>query len=178
MVDRRVESDLDWYFNCSDGELSAPSNFSAMVTVITVGYSAHRQPASDVSVGRLEAAALARSISRALQQLTALDRRVLRVVFGPSALDLPILGRTAPLAPATLVAQAAYAESRTTRSMEDWLVRLTWRASQRVGDRVAEDSATAHAIAAETYGLLSKALRAFDDIERPSRRGSPHARAA
>ncbi len=169
MIDRRVESVLEWYFNWSDGELGAPSNFMAMVAVISTGCSSRGHPATEVTEGRLEAAARARRISRSLQRLDARDQRVLRAVYGPDARELPILGKAAPIAALTAVAQTAHADSHSARSLEDWLVRLTWRVSEKLGDQLVEDSALAHAIASEAFGLLYNALRAFECFEPPGR---------
>jgi hypothetical protein len=48
-------------------------------------------------------------------------------------------------------------------------VRLTWRVSEKLGDQLVEDSALAHAIASEAFGLLYNALRAFECFEPPGR---------
>ncbi len=169
MIDRRVESDLEWFFNWSEGELGAPSNFMAMVTVISTGCSSRGLPTTDVNKGRLEAAARARHISRSLQRLDTRDRRVLRAVYGPDARELPVLGKVAPVAALTAVAKAAHTDSHSARSLEDWLVRLTWRVSEKLGDHLVEDSATLHAIASEAFGLLYKALRAYERFVPPGR---------
>ena len=165
MADRDVEScrsDLEWYFNWSDGDLCSPSNFMAMVAAITLGR-AHgtRNVAPEIVESRLQASRKARDIARALDQLSAPQRRVLFLAFGPAACVLPILGNAAPVALLTATAQAAHRESHSSRSLEDWLVRLTHRASKRLGAHVEEDRATARAIASEANGALTWATRAF-----------------
>jgi len=168
--DESSQSDLEWYFNWSDGDLCSPSNYMAMVAAIRLGGArSTRSVAPDIFEGRLLAARKVRRLSRALEHLDAVDRRVLRFAFGPNAHALPVLGDAAPIAPLTLAAQAAHQASGTTRSLEEWLTRLTWRVSQRLGDRLAEDGATARAVAAEANRLLRNAVRAFEKALRPRR---------
>lgn len=174
MGNRRIESDLNWYWTWSEGEISAPSNFMAMVTAIRLGCTVRGGPQrTDLDEGRLEAASRARPISRALASLSTADRRVLYAAYGPHACELPVFGRSAPVAALTAVARTAHRDSHTSRSMEDWLVRLAWRVSNREGNRVLEDSATANAIATEANAMLFKATRSYSNAfcSPPPRRG-------
>ena len=165
MADQVIEScrsDLEWYFNWSDGDLCTPSNFMAMVAAIRLGRATGvRNVAPEIVEGRLQASTKARAVGRALDQLSPAQRRVLFLAFGPAACELPILGKAAPVAPLTAAARAAHKASRSARSLEDWLVRLTHRASLRLGAHVEEDRATAHTIAAEANEALTRATRAF-----------------
>ena len=158
----RIADDLTWYWNWAEGELGVPSNFMATVAAMSAGgRRARGVPSREIDEGRFAAATRMRLITRSLKRLTDLDLQVLFAVFGPHAGELPILERAAPVAVHTKVARAAHQASGTTRSIEDWLLRLVHRAVNRLGDHVAEDRATAHAIALEANGMLTQALRAF-----------------
>jgi len=168
---------LDWYWNWAEGDLGAPSNYMAMVNAISLGRSAGGSRSStEMDEGRLAMATKARLIARALDRLDAPQRRVLYAAFGPHARELPILGKAAPVAPLTATAQAAHSASRTARPLEEWLVRLTHRASERLGAHVEEDRAIAHAIANEANAALSRATRAF--VEALSGKSEPEGKAS
>ena len=167
---QQIEEDLEWFWNWAEGELEAPSNYMAMVNAIRMGPSnGAGQTPDGIDNGRLAAATKVRLINRALERLDPLHQRVLYAAFGPFALELPILGKAAPVAPLTTSAQSAHQDSHTTRSIEEWLVRLTHRASNRLGAHVEEDRATARAIAAEANQLLTTAMRAFADAHSVAR---------
>jgi len=165
---RVVEDDLTWYFNWSEGELAAPSNYSAMVNAIRLGLTsghANRTPDA-IDNGRLDAVTKSRRIKRALDRLSPIHLRVLYAAFGPDAHDLPPLGIVAPLAPLTIRAQQAYRDSKTTRSIEDWLVRLTHRASKNLGAHVEQDRRTANAVAAEAMQMFLASMRALAEARK------------
>lgn len=162
MLDHPVESDLEWFFNWSEGELCAPSNYMAMVSAIALGRTrGSRNAAPDLVDGRFQSARKVRRISGALSRLPAPQRQVLFAAFGPAARELPILGNAAPVAMLTAAAQSAHQASQSARSLEDWLVRLVHRASKRVGAHVEEDRAIAGGIAFEANRALTRATRAF-----------------
>jgi hypothetical protein len=70
-------------------------------------------------------------------------------------------------------AQEAHRGSHTTRSIEDWLVRLTHRASNGLGAHVEEDRANARAIASEATHMLVTSMRAFADAREVTRDTRP-----
>jgi hypothetical protein len=162
----RIGSDLNWYWTWSEGEMSAPSNFTAMANAISLGRSPASYPSTEMDEGRLHAATRARFITRILEHVGDQDRRVLFLAFGPFARKFPVLGDAAPVAALTRTAVAAHHASESSRSFGDWLVRLCWRVARRLGDHVIEDSATLHTIAAEANAKLEKALAAYRDAER------------
>jgi hypothetical protein len=167
---QRVEEDLEWFWNWAEGELDAPSNYSAMINAIRVGPTKGGGQVPDgIDNGRLAAATRVRLITRALERVAPLHQRVLHAAFGPSAHELPLLGKAAPVAPLTTAAQAAHRDSHTTRTIEEYLVRLTHRASNRLGAHVEEDRATARAITAEANQMLTSAMRAFADAHAVAR---------
>lgn len=161
---RRIESDLHWYWAWSEGEMSAPSNFMAMANAIALGCQVSGGlPNTEIDEGRLAAAGRARPISRALEQLSPIDRQVLFAAYGPVAVgELHALGKMAPIALLTPLAKTAHLASHTTRSLEEWLVRLAWRVCNRQGDQLPEDCATLHGVAGQTTAMLTKAVRAYE----------------
>jgi hypothetical protein len=161
-----VEEDLDWYFNWSEGDLAAPSNYSAMVSAIRVGGSSGLAGHVDgIDDGRLKLATKARMIKRALETLAPVHQRVLHAAFGPFKGELPLLGKAAPVALLTLRAQQAHRDSHTTRSIQEWLLRLVHRVSNSLGDHVADDRAVVQTIAAEATRMLSGSVKAFLDAQ-------------
>lgn len=163
MGEHPLKDELGWYWTCSDGELSSPSNYMAMVSAIRLGRaSAVSQSATQLPDNRLQAAARARVISRSLSVVGAEDRSVLFAAFGPYARELPVFGAAAPVAALTTAARKAHQDSCSARHIGDWLVRLAWRVSKRQGNRLAEDLATASAINAEADQRLRKAIASFN----------------
>jgi hypothetical protein len=165
-----IAADLNWYWIWSEGEMSPPSNYSAMVSAISLGPRPASYPSTEMDEGRLKAATHARLISRTLENVSNEDRRVLFGAFGPFARKLPVLGESAPIAALTRTAAAAHRASNTSRSFGDWLVRLCWRVSKHQGDKPIEDSATLHSIAGEARRVLEGALAAYHKAE-SKRRG-------
>lgn len=164
MGNRRIEADLTWYWTWGEGELNAPSNFMAMANAIALGCSVKGGPPStEMDEGRLASAARARPISRALAELSPLDRRVLYAAHGSGGdLELHVLGKTAGVALLTPLARMAHQASHTTRSFEEWLVRLAWRVAKKQSDHLPEDCATLHGIAAQANAMLTNATRAYE----------------
>ncbi len=163
MGNRRIEADLTWYWTWSEGEMSAPSNFMAMANAIALGCAVSGGPPStEMDEGRLASAGRARPISRALAQLSAIDRQVLYASHGPVGLELHALGKSAAVALLTPLARKAHQASHTTRSFEEWLVRLAWRVAKKQSDHLPEDCATLHGIAAQANAMLAKATRAYE----------------
>jgi hypothetical protein len=174
MGDPSFKTELHWYWTCADGELSSPSNYMAMVSAIRLGRaSAVSQSATELPEHRLHAATRARRVSRALSRVSDDDRAVLFAAFGPHARELPIFGAAAPVAVLTKAASVAHQASGTTRTLNDWLVRLAWRVSKRQGDRVAQDAATASAIASEAEWRLTNAIGAFKGMRPKSQKSVP-----
>jgi hypothetical protein len=164
MGNRRNESDLNWYWTWSEGEMSAPSNFMAMANAISLGCPVSGGlPNTEVDEGRFAAAGRARPISRALAQLSPIDRQVLYAAYGPVATELHALGKTASIALLTPLAKTAHKASHTTRSLEEWLVRLAWRVSKGQSDRLPEDCATLHGIADQANAMRARATRAYEN---------------
>lgn len=167
---QHVEEDLEWFWNWAEGDLDAPSNYSAMINAIRMGPSKGGGQIPDgIDNGRLAAAGKVRLITRAFERVSEQHQRVLHAAFGPFAHELPLLGKAAPVAPLTTAAQAAHRDSHTTRTIEEYLVRLTHRASNRLGAHVEEDRATARAITAEANQMLTSAMRAFADAHTVAR---------
>ncbi|HEY3447282.1 MAG TPA: hypothetical protein VGK67_12995 [Myxococcales bacterium] len=164
MGNQRIEADLTWYWTWSEGELSAPSNFIAMANAIALGCAVSGGlPSTEMDEGRLAAASRARPVSRALAQLSPIDRQVLYAAHGPvGGLELHALGKTAAVALLTPLARKAHLASHTTRSFEEWLVRLAWRVAKKQSDHLPEDCATLHGIAAQANAMLAKATRAYE----------------
>ncbi|MGC4114494.1 MAG: hypothetical protein QM765_07760 [Myxococcales bacterium] len=161
-INAHIAEDLTWYWNCAEGEVGVPSNFSAMVAAISLGQRPTGGKAStELDEHLFYAARRLRRIARALERITAFDRGVLFAAFGPHAHELPALGRAAPVAPLTMRARQAHRGSHTTRSIEDWLVRLTYRVSNQLGDDLAADRANAQAIAFEATHMLAASMKAF-----------------
>jgi len=171
MGEHSLKDDLGWYWACSDGELSSPSNYMAMVSAIRLGRaSAVSQSSTDLPEVRLQAAARARVISRSLAAVGADDRSVLFAAFGPYARELPVFGAVAPVAALTTAAEKAHRASNSARHLGDWLVRLAWRVSKRQGNQLAEDLATAFAINAEADKRLRNAIVSFNKTRITKRR--------
>jgi hypothetical protein len=173
--DRRAEADLIWFWAWSDGEMGLRSSFGAMTARLQVGGRTGGRPITDLDERCIEAATRARLISRALELLPGLHRRALRYAYGPDARELPGLGVAAPVALLSPAAMLAYRESRSDRPLEEWLVRLCWRAHRRQGESPARDRCTVRAIALEANATLARAVQAFASARRsmPSRRSCP-----
>jgi hypothetical protein len=169
----RIADDLTWFWNWAEGELGVPSNYMAMVNAIRLGTRrSGGSPSTEMDPGRLAAATRMRLIERTLQRLTSDDRRVLFAAFGPHARNLPLLDELAPVAVLTKAARAAHVASNTNRTIGEWLLRLVHRVSNGLGDHVAEDRVTVHAIATEARALLDQSLRAYSEAWR-LRPGAP-----
>ena len=162
----RIADDLTWYWNWAEGEVGVPSNYSAMVNAMRGGRRSSGALSREIDEGRFAAATRMRLISRALQRLDPLNHNILFAAFGPHARELPILEKAAPVAVLTKAARSAFQASHTNKSFEEFLLRLVHRASNGLGDHVAEDRANAHAIAAEATALLTRAMQAYSDAWR------------
>ena len=174
VVDHGAEGALRWFYTWADGELGMKSNFGAMVAQLEGGH-AGGGSIDDVEnrmLERLEAAGKARRIRRAFERLSGPQFWILRTTFGPGARELPGLGVIAPLAPYTVAALRAHAESGTDRTIEEWLVRLCYRCSRTCPcgarkKRRAEEKATLadraalESIRREGEALLRSALSRF-----------------
>jgi hypothetical protein len=161
----RIAEDLIWYWNWAEGEVGVPSNYSAMVNAMRGGGRSGSR-SREIDEGRFAAATRMRLISRALQRLDPFNHNILFAAFGPHARELLIFEKAAPVAVLTKAARAAFQASHTNKSFEEWLLRLVHRASNRLGDHVAEDRATANAIAGEANVLLTRAMQAYSDAWR------------
>lgn len=157
-----IEEDLSWYWCWSDGDMGLRSIHAPMVARLECGGRVGGAPILDLDERCLEAATRHRTITRALERLSDDQVRVLRVAYGPQAHRLPGLDQPACVAAACTLAPAArqaHAESSTTRSFEEWLVRFFARSgSASCGP---QDRVLARRILAEASALLAAAGAAY-----------------
>lgn len=167
------EADLRWFWTESDGALGLRSMFPQQMAQLQLGggrRGTHTPIQREPDRRLVEAATRARLISRALETIHQEHVRVLRSAYGDSVhRPLTVLyGELSELVVRTEAARRAHRKSRTTRSLEDWLVRLVRRADR--GEQGAKH--TVYAVKAEAEARLVGAARAYSESRRRwARRG-------
>ena len=111
------ESELRWFFRESAGDMGQRSNFLAIVARLEGG-SMGGEP-HFVDTHRLEAAARARRVQCLLLGLSRTHREILCAAFGMDS-EYRLLW-VMKLCPET---REAYTQSRSTRALDEWLLRL------------------------------------------------------
>lgn len=113
----QAAANLRWYYRLSDGEMGLQSNFGSLVARLEGRGGTGQQ--TEIDGRRLEAAARARRISKALEKLDQVPRKALRAAFGGGeALDLVSVVLMLP------EASEAHRRSRTSRPIREWLKKL------------------------------------------------------
>jgi len=163
---RRSVSDLLWFWAEADGDLGLCSSFPAMVARLQCGGPTGGRPIVEIPEHQLSAATRERRIRRALEAISAERLRVLRSCLDPQATRLAELGSASAVAPLTSAARRAWRSSRSTRSIEEWLVRLCHRVRHGIGERPAADRLLVEVIRRESEAMLLAALRAYSQARR------------
>jgi hypothetical protein len=143
------------------GDMGLQSNFEAMRARMQVGGRTGGKPIVDIDERCLKAAAREKRIRRALERLPDHVVAILVHAFGPDTREIPVFGRATGVVPLTLAARRTWASSGTTRSLEEWLVRLVIRVHTGKGDDPVVDRALLQSIREEADRLLATALRAY-----------------
>jgi hypothetical protein len=177
MMRRRQDgSDLVWFFSGeSRGDMGERSNFGPMVNRIECGGRTGGRPIMGPDDRCLDAADREWPVLCALRELwrRAPDAyRVLRAAYSPTcrqpehvtaAWGRPVAAEPAaalvPVAPMTSTAQRAWLGSGTDKGLDEWLVRLAWRAAMTDADPL--DRARVAAIRRDAEALLTQAMAAY-----------------
>ncbi len=154
-------AELQWYWSDAAGDMGLQSNFEAMRARMQVGGRTGGKPIVEINERWLKAAAREKHIRRALERLPDHLVAILVHAFGNETREIPVFGRATGVVPLTLAARRTWASSRTTRSLEEWLVRLVIRAHTGKGDDPVVDRALLQAIREEADRLLATALRGY-----------------
>lgn len=169
VVNRNIAADLRWYFCESEGEMSAPSNFSAMIKILQNGGPSGGTPSTDLSESAIDAAVRARRIRRALQQLPNDQCLILRAAFSECAPIRPF-GDLTGIVPLTVAAQCAWAISNSDKSLTEWLCRLAYRYVNGIGDTLRRDRCLIRHIQREAGHMQGNALRRYERASKQSKR--------
>jgi len=115
----RAAADLRWFFREGAGALGLKSNFGGMIASLEGGGWTPK-PSHDVPLHLVEAAQRYRRIEERLERCTKPSRDILRWAFQEPDNDASLIAVLTHNAKAV----QEWAESKTTRDIRDWLVRL------------------------------------------------------
>jgi hypothetical protein len=152
----RLSAELRWYYREAEGDMGLRSNYGPMVAALQGVLGGGGPLKLELDGRHVAAAARARRVRTALEQLVDAQRQVLRVSYAHPGGALDLVGLMC-------LAQSASTEwrlSRTTRTLPDWLQRLgrhptTW-VRQQLYERLRHE---AQALLEEALDAYSKARR-------------------
>jgi hypothetical protein len=164
-----IAAELRWYWASATGEMGLKSNFEAICARIRLGVGLGGKLMAEMDERCIEAATRERHVRRALVKVSDRDAAILVHAFGPDTREIPVFGRATGVVPLTRVARNTWANSGTTRTLEDWLARLVVRVHTGRGNDPDGDVDLLKAIGSEAEQMLQGALQAYAAYRHPSK---------